>query len=232
MNEEHHGKGSQQQDNKPFLPGGLWYIVLAGAILFGLLYWLSRVFAITTEKHTFLVLGGANILIFLAILVQALIYRRQWDSMVEVVTATRIGERAYIGITAFRIVRIEPNQVPSIYINFLNGGRTPAWKFTVRTTVSFSSVHPPGYPEKPQSVETSFVPAGRERETDATLIEPLSQKDFDDLQNGTIKLFIRGMVFFEDCWGDGREFPFDVVYRPRDGRFEDYRQVKHEGEAN
>jgi hypothetical protein len=225
-------KSSEQPKNKKFFPGGFWWITLGAAILCGVVLRLSRAFDTQTAQYTFIAQGVLNILIFAAILVQALIYRRQWDSMAEVVTATQIGERAYIGITAFRIVRIEPNQVPSIYIKFLNGGRTPAWKFTVRTTVSFSDVHPAAYPEKPQSVETSFVPAGRERETDATLIEPLSQKDFDDLQNGTIKLFIRGKVFFEDCWGDDREFPFDVVYRPRDGRFEDYRQAKHEGEAN
>jgi hypothetical protein len=81
MNQTPDGKAQDDQNRKPFLPGGLWYIVLAGAGLFSVLYWFSRAFSVTTEKYAFWVQGGVNILIFGAILVQALIYRRQWDAM-------------------------------------------------------------------------------------------------------------------------------------------------------
>jgi len=133
---------SEHENDAPFLPRGLWYILATGFILFGILYWLSRAFAIKTEKYTFMVLGGANVLIFLAILLQALIYRRQWDAMQRTVKVTeksfRAGSRAYVFINdAWLEAPISSGAYPHPSLILRNSGKTPAYRYRVRFEQAF-----------------------------------------------------------------------------------------------
>jgi len=72
---------SQKPKQKVFFRGGFWWITIGATILIGTVIRLSRVFATQAEQYTFIAQAVVNVLIFAAILVQALIYRRQWQVM-------------------------------------------------------------------------------------------------------------------------------------------------------
>jgi hypothetical protein len=164
VNEKPNSESGEQQNKKPFLPGGLWYILAAGAILFGLLYRLSRVFTVTTEKYTFLVLGGANVLIFLAILVQALIYRRQWDAMTEAVKIERAKTDPRLQITKVRVVNLRPDESPIFLLSIRNVGTLDAEDTLISLRVSFGrSVDSEGtLAQKLTEPQSVTIPAGQE----------------------------------------------------------------------
>jgi hypothetical protein len=65
-------EGGNQPKYKKFFPGGFWWIVLGAVILSGFAVYLSRAFSKETEQYTFIAQAVLNILIFAAILVQAL----------------------------------------------------------------------------------------------------------------------------------------------------------------
>src|SRR5437763_1161879 len=83
MNEQPNRNENYKQNKKPFFRGGWLLIFLASIGLSLILYRLSLPFGIITERYTFMVAGGVNVLIFLAILAQLLIYGRQWEAMEE-----------------------------------------------------------------------------------------------------------------------------------------------------
>lgn len=135
MNKTPDGQRDGGPNNKPFLPRGGLYIVLVGAVLVAGLWWLSRVFIVVTDKYTFWAQGGANILIFLAILAQVLIYRRQWDVMERQWNQTQRGiesaEKSSIDANrAYVIAKIKDTGPYDDGFQFRltieNGGNTPA----------------------------------------------------------------------------------------------------------
>jgi hypothetical protein len=135
VNETPSGQCDEGQNNKPFLPRGGLYIVLAGLGLGAALWWLSRAFGVTTEKYTFWMQGGANALIFLAILGQVLIYRRQWDVMERQWKQTQCGiksaeESAIDANRAYVLAKIKDTSPYDEGFQFRliieNGGNTPA----------------------------------------------------------------------------------------------------------
>jgi hypothetical protein len=139
--QEHTQRG--EHGTRPFPYCGLVFVVLAVIGLFAVLVGLSRAFTLVTDKYTFFVLGGANILVFAAILLQALIYLRMAGQNERLISASednadaareafRIGAAPYFGIAAIAPEGFDDNYAPLIKVTFTNGGQTPAWHFHSR----------------------------------------------------------------------------------------------------
>ena len=78
-----------------FFRGGFWWIALGALVLVAVVirYW--RVFDTVPAQYTFSGQSVLNVLIAATIVVQALIYRRQWDEMrASLVEARLAGETA------------------------------------------------------------------------------------------------------------------------------------------
>lgn len=147
MNETEDAENGEQSQNNVFFRGGFYWIALGALILSGVVLWLSRVFGQQTEQYSFIAQAVVNVLIFAAILVQALIYRRQWDAMRSGLVhskraikaaeksakiaedAFHVGEAPYFGIAQIAPEGFENGYAPMVKVTFINGGKTPAWHF-------------------------------------------------------------------------------------------------------
>lgn len=216
MNERPNRKTSNHQDRKPFLPSGLWYIVATGIGLFSILYYLSRAFSITTEKYTFLVLGGANILIFAAILLQALIYSRQWAVMQEQRDITTIAERAYLGIKDVSIRNPIMNNTLFISGIIFNGGRTPALRVERKFQIGLvQEPRPFDWDACIERADFSSIPGGVPRRVSFPEL-PFSLKEFADFEAGTRSIHVDGEFRFTDFMGVRQIFAFGMVCHSTD----------------
>src|SRR5213595_1877133 len=81
MNNAGTANNKDQKDNRRFKPGGLLWIVACGLLLCIGVFYLSRSFDKRTEQYAFLAQSILNVLIFVAIAVQAWIYQGQWNVM-------------------------------------------------------------------------------------------------------------------------------------------------------
>ena len=139
-------------------------IIFTSGLLLGLAAMAVALNQANKGSLTFFTTAAINILVFIAIVIQAYIYKGQWIAMLNVVrqneriirTAQRqartaektleqnaetfyIAERAYLALTNMSVGRIaiEAGQTPNICFKIKNGGRTPA--FDVRLTSDFTS---------------------------------------------------------------------------------------------
>lgn len=119
---------------------GVIVIALVVIFLFVLLCKLSMVFVSRTERSTFLVVGGANIMVFAAILFQAVIYLRMAGQNERLIRASEdnakvareafhIGEAPYFGIAQIAPEGFQGEYAPYVKVSFVNGGKTPGWHF-------------------------------------------------------------------------------------------------------
>jgi hypothetical protein len=155
----------------------------------------------------------------LVILWQAWIYNEQRK-------ATRIAERAYIGIKDAAVVDFQAGKIPGVEVVFLNGGRTPLWNFYSPAELVVNIKPPSGpLPKVPKGEAGAFLPAGV---TGRVRYEfgnrPITQVMINEIVTGKTKLFLRGEAWFEDCWGDLRSFPFHLIFLPESGYFKDYKE--------
>lgn len=186
-----------------------------------------------------------NALIFGAIVAQVLIYRKQrdimkqqWDSMEQGVKrtdrvidemqrqleATRIAERAYVGIDTIDLVDLEAGKRPHVSVRFLNAGRTPAWHFQAPAILSLG-VDPPQDDQLPRRVESEgegFMPTGAGTTMKYQFMEEAAERTVARITNGERKIFLWGIAYFEDCWNEQRRYVFRLVYSPADGKFQEY----------
>lgn len=63
-----------------------------------------------------------------AIVVQAYIYRRQWEIMQRQIESLTVSERAYLGIKSIGMTGLAIGQSPVIKAVIQNYGRTPAYR--------------------------------------------------------------------------------------------------------
>ena len=75
------------------------------------------------------------------------------------------------------------------------------------------------------------MPAGTDQEVQLQLPVIVTAEIIKDIMEDKAKLFIRGEVHFRDAWRDKRKFSFNLVYRPRENRFGNYREGKEEDQA-
>jgi hypothetical protein len=205
-----------EPDHKPFLPRGLWYIVAGGVCLFGILYYLSRAFSLVTDRYAFIAQGGVNILIFLGILVQALIYRRQWDAMerslFQAERSSIYANRAYL---VAKIRNKEPYQF-KLWIQ--NGGNTPATNVIVCYACRVMQ-DPPWQLDK-QTGQVAYsagsdievrlgviAPNGSHETVWTVAFTPKTDVQKQEWENG-VKLFCWGRIYYEDMFNKGRHTDF------------------------
>jgi hypothetical protein len=225
VDQEKNGQQSRKDNKQPFPYQGLVSIVPAVFILFGVLYGLSRAFGITTERYTFFVLGGANILVFAAILFQALIYLRMAWQNERLISASEenanvardafhTGEAPYFGIS-----KIAPEDFsgggysPHVKVTFMNGGKTPAWhfhseaKFMVGKTIQEGESF--DLKTNWHDLENTFSPSGESRTfeyVNSTLRHTAELQN--DLESGRTYIFMLISIHYRDfrkVW-HGRDF--------------------------
>jgi len=162
------------------------------------------------------------------IITQAVIYSQQRDAMRQQVEIARIAERAYIGIKEVTLQDFELGKQPCLTVLFLNGGHTPAWKVKAPARLTLSESFSNERPQMYEQEGSSFQPAGIEREVRYHIPITMNAAWLEAINSGAMKIFVNGEVHFEDCWRDKRIFPFQLVYNPKTGRIEDYKETSSE----
>jgi hypothetical protein len=138
--------GTHDQDRK-FYSAGFVLVVVLGVVILGVVAFLSAYLYAQGARDwiSFLTASLLNALIFMAIVFQAFIYSKQWDTMRDSVHEARrsakiaeeafhVGEAPYLGIAKIAPEAFEDNYAPMIKITFTNGGKTPAWHVHSRAT--------------------------------------------------------------------------------------------------
>ncbi len=112
-------------------------IILAGGLLFGLAAMAVALNQTNKDSLTFFVTAGINVLIFIAIVIQAYIYKGQWQVMEQAATQTDnmfyAANRAYIGIAGIGVYSTNTDEIGfpadgqfTVRVEVVNKGRTPA----------------------------------------------------------------------------------------------------------
>jgi hypothetical protein len=156
------------------------------------------------------------------VITQAVIYSQQRDAMRQQIEIAQIAERAYMGIKDVVIVNFKSGEIPYIEVMFLNGGRTPMWNVHPPATLRLGTLPPDKFPEYPTE-RGGLMPAGTQRSVKYHFPRTFTDEDVAQVLSGEERIFLFGKVWFEDCWGDHRDFEFILVLRPADGKFEEYK---------
>jgi len=129
----------QNSNDKPVM----WAVLIAivGVVI---LVIVGRFFVVEhSEKIRFVTVNTLSLFVFLAIVVQAYIYRRQWEVMDGQLTAARqalqIGTRAYVGIHS---VEVDLKTTKRLFIKLENIGKVPAERITIRMLLSVAVFDP------------------------------------------------------------------------------------------
>jgi len=143
----HHNSNHSTKSQHQITPVG-WWITIGAIAIFSVLVLFAIFHPNMAERIKFVSANTLNLLILVAIVIQAYIYRRQWEAMErQVKVAERsiqlandtfdVGEAPYFGITEMSLMDFNPGQWPRLIITFVNGGKTPAWNFDVKSEVVF-----------------------------------------------------------------------------------------------
>jgi len=147
-------------------------------------------------------------LVLLAVIAQALIYKRQLEVMAS-------GERAYLGFTGMKVTQLAEGRPIKAFITLENIGKTPAWNLTTDIKVYIAA--------RPQfedldfgsvPLQTSFMPPGMSKDVNFMGVGQISAKDIADINAGVLKLITIGEVRYRDFQGEDRVYPFCVIFEP------------------
>lgn len=142
-----------------------------------------------------------------------------------------VGERAYIGIVQIRASLIPANgQKPTIQIEIINGGRTPAWNVRMRIRMNIED------PTEDKSREYLETAEHNETQEIARIILPsrgvnipveagfsvTHQMSIEVM--GLSKFFVRGEFYFTDISESEQSWPFCFVWIPHTVFFKDCRR--------
>jgi hypothetical protein len=211
--------GKQPKD-KVFFRGGFWWISLGAAILSGVGVLLSRVFETQAAQYTFISQSVLNVLIIAAIAVQALIYRRQWDSMQDSLHQTEkssiYAQRAYVVAKINDIGKYD--DLFQFGLRIENAGNTPANDVIVHYGY--------GLREKPPHQDASDIGSETERlglispnggnhvlNTPTVPIPyPITTPEHKQFTSGweseTLKFYCWGRITYEDIFNEKRRTDF------------------------
>ena len=230
-------------DDQYTRPISLGLVVTAAGLFVAGLALLGMVAYLRVSEHSarirFFTDSSLNLLILVAILVQAYIYVRQWavmertwlatgnavkaaERMAELVSA---GERAYVGVTGLALDDFTIGKNPVLKVTFSNAGKTPAFHFYCCPLLSFGSVKPegPSYScADVRDIEHSFIPAGKDRAVPYVINDlKVSHQMIEDMRSGT-RLFATLLWLYIDFQGERRStIDFIAVYDPESGTFTD-----------
>jgi hypothetical protein len=250
MNETENSDNGEQPQNNAFFRGGFYWIAVGALILSGVVIWLSRVFGQQTEQYSFIAQAVVNVLIFAAILVQALIYRRQWDAMrsglaqnIRAIKAAEksakvaedafhVGEAPYLGIAKIAPEGFNDNYAPLIKISFTNGGKTPAWHVhsSARAVVGLTPENGRVYrlDTKWHDLENTFLRTGDTRtlEYQHGLFRYSPQLD-QDLNNEKVFIFLIINLHYRDFRKVWHPREFRLMWDRQHTNFKDYDAEEH-----
>ena len=223
--------GEANNENHRASSGGLWRICIGGGVLLAALLFISIYLPNLTERVKFFTVNALSLLVLVAIVVQAFIYRRQWDSMREQADIMReniketremfyMANRAYFGIVGVGLTGFEAGNLPIVTIKVLNAGNTPAWKIRMHSRIDFTTEQLDYMSVVDRlfaAIEMSpIVPAKTDR--DFTIeappgTQPLNPNQVLGVNLGALKMFVRGEILYEDISGETRTFPFCLERR-------------------
>jgi hypothetical protein len=232
------------------------FIILAAALGFAVLAFIAWYFV---NEHSarlkFLTESSLSFFVLIVIVVQAIIYRRQWDIMERQLKATEsaadaayIAQRAYIGVTDVKIMcstfmptfkaPIIVGERPTLYVTWHNGGGTPAEHFRAVPYLSFG--------EKPEykgymidddygDMQFNFIPAGKVIEDaeypQAAVGFPAFTKEMvEELNSGKKRLYAIIAAIYIDFTGRTRELHAEAIYNPFEGTFSDLYEYRTRNE--
>jgi hypothetical protein len=217
---------------------GLRLIIVAGCILVLALLFLSIYLPYLTERVKFFTVNLLSLLVLAAIAVQAYIYRKQWEVMQgqlgvmrETIAENRrnfyVIERAYVSISHIQFTdNPETEQMRTIQIEIINGGRTPAWDVRMRVRVSVedpTSDKSRPYVKTADHVETRSIPRVLlPSKTEPVIIKPdITVSESMSLEVMDLSgIFVRGEIYFTDISEKEQALPFCFVWKPKTPFFE------------
>lgn len=210
---------------------GLGWIVLAGGILLLVLLFVSVYLPNLTERVKFFTVNALSLFVLVAIVVQAYIYRRQWDAMTEQAEIMRenlketrnmfyMANRAYFGIVGVGLNDFGAGKLPNVVLKILDAGNTPAWKIRMHSRIDFTTEQL-SYLTISDEVSTGIemspiLPAKTDREFTIEAPQgtrPLNEHQVLGVSVGALNMFVRGEVIYEDISGEDQTFPFCLEYR-------------------
>jgi hypothetical protein len=124
-NSNQRSRPSPQSKNHIFDPwlrlviGGGAFVVVALAVY-------TYCYSNMTDRFKFWADTSVQVLIFTAIVVQAIIYRRQWEIMQKQVEIANVALEPHLRITNIRVVNFEAGEHPVFVIWIINEGATDA----------------------------------------------------------------------------------------------------------
>jgi fumarate reductase subunit D len=235
-NDEAKSNSDQSADNHRRAPQtGLWTIFAAAGIFIVVLLLLSIYLPYMSERIKFFTLNALSISVLAAIVVQAYIYRRQWetmerqgksmhgqlatmnrqaDVMANQLEAMAISERAYLSIENLSILPITTN-VLTITGDIVNVGRTPAFEITTKTQ---SAILPIGttplldWSACREDETTALLGAQKAQHLDFVAIQNVTQETVDALNMGVAKVLIDAECRYRDFIGKRQVFTVGFIF--------------------
>lgn len=167
-------------------------------------------------KSTDWIQATIAVLLFVVVVWQAYISNQQRKEMREQREAVETTERAYIGIANMELL-VGSNDEPTLLITWINGGKTPAWRFRCIPALNIGEKPEP----KPfltdddfSDIRNSFIPAGAERPISYTdLGVTISKEVLDELRgSATKRLYAVMQGTYRDVRWKPREFEYWALY--------------------
>jgi hypothetical protein len=128
-----------------------------------------------------------------------------------------IAERPYVSIQGVKSVRLVAGGNSEISIWLFNGGRTPAWNITNRTTIIFDYelVEVFQWDTPLAADENAFMlPAGQKQMLNLKIKDFITQERIDAIQSGELKLMLIGDVCYKDFGGKEQVYSYRGLYEP------------------
>lgn len=216
------GKDAKKEDGAINVPL-LLFVLLVSCLLLGTVSLAVRVNSVNKDGLTLLANIGVNVLIFAAIVVQAYIYRKQWQAMQaglqEARMSREIENAAFIGMKGaiFEKPPLRAGERQRIIATIINTGRTVALNYRVEQGHSISAMGlldfiPPFTdgvnPDPPRMV----IPG-----VDSSLsfwIPALTQTDIDLLNGAKKYLIVWAKIEYEDIFGNPHWTTFSLFHHP------------------
>lgn len=135
----------------------------------------------------------------------------------------RNADRPWVAVQSVDI--INPDASPITVVTIQNSGRSPA--LNVDASVQWlpldsNELFPPPLAHE-EGVPSSLIPAGGAQSM--TVLKPSqgwSSDLVDSLSNGTKTLWIRGLIDYEDSFGEHHQTRFQYLYIPEERAFSPY----------
>lgn len=141
------------------------------------------------------------------------------DSVDTTKEAFYIAERAYIRIQGVKSIRLVAGSSPQIEVWLFNGGKTPAWDISGRTSFTFARELVEDYdfenePLTPTKGGSTLL-AGDRRIIRWRLDDHVvSEAEFDAIQSGALKFMVIGEYRYKDFWGKEQVYSYRGLYDP------------------